>query len=158
MKTIESSCTTKEWKARQEAYHAMTADEDRPDDLNKHEIIDIPRHELAFDVLYHFKELPPEFRYPSKSYVVAIVYARLLSEFFGYSPYCYLEDPDLLFGSDPHFKTYSEDKELYDKVIDFIGWKFDLNQGTPIHIVPYFYKEFLITEKEIEGWNAIYNK
>ena len=141
-----------EWKARQNAYHVMTANDDRPDDLNKHEIMEIQRWELGHDVVYHFQELPPEFRYPSKSYVVAIVYARLLEEFFGGDKMEYLNDPDLLFGSDPHYKTYAEDPELYDRVLDTITWKFDLNQGTPAHVVPYFMEEFMITESEKGAW------
>lgn len=143
-----------EWKARQGAYHVLTAGDDRPDDLEKHEIIEIKRHELAFDIVHHFKELPKEFRYPSKSYVVAIVYARLLEEFFGGDKMDYLNDPELLFGSDPYFKTYSEDMECYDKILSTISWEFDVNQGTPAHIVPYFMDEFMITEWEKEQWQC----
>lgn len=158
MRTIKNSCTTEEWKARQEAYHAMTADDDRLDDLSKHEIIKIERHELAFDIIYHFKALPTEFRYPSKSYLVAMVYARLISEFFGGEKLDHLNDVDLLFDSDPCFKTYDEDQECYNKIIEVIGWDFDLNQGTCAHVVPYFMEEFLITKEEKERWNATYNK
>ena len=151
MKTTESSSTT-EWKARQQAYHVMSADNDRPDELSKHEIIKIGRHELAFDVIHHFKVLPKEFRYPSKSYVVAIVYARLLEEFFGGDRYDYLRDEDLLFGSDPYFKTYSDDDECYRKVLDNVTWEFDIHHGTPAHILPYFFEEFLITSVERKDW------
>lgn len=145
------------WKARQNAFYAMNDEEDFDDDLKKHDVIEIERHELAFDIIHHFKELPPQFRYPSKSYVVAMVYARLLSEYFGGDKMSYLDDPELLFDNDPYFVPYSEDKECYDKIIETIGWEFDLNQGTPAHVVPYFIQEFLITKDEQEKWHGAYS-
>lgn len=117
-----------------------------PDDLNKHQVSIVPREELLSNILHHFNVLPDEFLYPSKSYVVAIVYARLLVEHFGGDFFKYLDDPDLLYNNDPYFVTYKEDKELYDSIISNVGLLFSLEVGTPAHIVPYFEKEFLIEE------------
>ena len=50
--------------------------------------------------------------------MVAIVYATLISKYFGLDYYENLSDSELLFGNDPYFVPYSEDsKSLYDEVL-----------------------------------------
>ena len=134
------------WKSRQKAYHLINPIEDMPDNLIKHDVLNISDDKLLDDILMHFSILPNEFRYPSKSYVVAMVYAKLLTKYFGGEFYDYLNDKDLLFNSDPYFVTYENDKKLYDDIISIVGVDFDLSIGTPAHVIPYFEKEFLIKE------------
>ena len=63
---------------------------------------------------------------PSKSRVVAIIYATMISRDYGLDFMEVLNDPRLLEG-DPFFATYDEDKFGYDLIIselgDFDVWK-----------------------------------
>ena len=88
--------------------------------------------------------------YPSKSYMVAICYARWLSEEFGNNPIDYLNDIDLLFGNDPYFVTYDEDTITYDQILGYIGgWQFNETKGYVHDVKSYFLKEFMIDSPSI---------
>ena len=79
--------------------------------------------------------------------MVGICYARWLSEMFGGSPIDYLEDPDLLYGNDPYYVTYSTDPETYHQVLNGIGgWQFDNNLGVVPQVKHYFDLEFGLKE------------
>lgn len=82
--------------------------------------------------------------YPAKSYYVAIIYAYLLSEYFGQDFYEMLNRQDLLNYDDKHFITYLNDKQTYDIILKEIYNKLstlDISDTST-----YFYKEFLIKE------------
>ncbi len=134
------------WKSRQKAYHLMNPIESMKDDLSKRTYQMVEDDHLLENILLHFRVHPDEFYYPSKSYVVAIVYARLLVDHFNVDFYEVLNDEELLFNNDPYFTPYLSDKGLYDSILDSVGMNFDLTVGAPAHIAPYFYEEFLIKE------------
>lgn len=81
--------------------------------------------------------------YPAKSYYVAIIYAFLLQEYFGENFYQMLNNKNLLNNDDKYFKSYSEDKLTYDKIISQV-FPLDLNKIKDTS--NYFFKEFLITK------------
>jgi hypothetical protein len=83
--------------------------------------------------------------YPAKSYVVALVFARLLVLHFEESFYDVLDDPELLYGSDPHFLPYSDDPDTYDKILTFIGGPENIPLEGPLiaHTVKYIHDECL---------------
>lgn len=130
-----------EWKVRQEIYHRLHNEFD--DDLNtKH--IELSK-DIVKDALRYFSETNIGWVYPSKSYMVAICYARWLSEEFGGNPIDYLNDIDLLFGNDPYFVTYDEDPVTYNQILGYIGgWQFDENVGYVADVKKYFVEEFMI--------------
>ena len=65
--------------------------------------------------------------YPGKSYAVALVYADFLTSRYSGSLKDYLNDPELLFNQDKHYKTYAEDPGTYDELFEYIeqtkDWK-----------------------------------
>lgn len=130
-----------EWKVRQEIYHRLHNEFD--DDLNtKH--IELSK-DVVKDALRYFYERDIGWIYPSKSYMVAICYARWLSEEFGGNPIDYLNDIDLLYGNDPYFVTYDEDPAVYNKILGYIGgWQFNENIGYVDDVKKYFVEEFMI--------------
>jgi hypothetical protein len=130
-----------DWKIRQELYHRLNTVHD--DDLNDKniEITD----NVVTDAVRYFTEKDIGWIYPSKSYMVAICYARWLSEEFGGNPINYLNDIDLLFGNDPYFLTYDEDTVTYNQILDCIGgWQFDQTIGYVMDVKKYFIEEFMI--------------
>ena len=130
-----------DWKIRQELYHRLNTVHD--DDLNDKniEITD----NIVPDAVRYFTEKDIGWIYPSKSYMVAICYAKWLSEEFGGNPIDYLNDIDLLFGNDPYFVIYDEDVVTYNQILDCIGgWKFDQTIGYVIDVKKYFIEEFMI--------------
>jgi hypothetical protein len=130
-----------DWKIRQELYHRLNTVHD--DDLNNKniEITD----NVVIDAVRYFTEKDIGWIYPSKSYMVAICYAKWLSEEFGGNPINYLNDIDLLFGNDPYFIIYDEDAVTYNQILDYIGgWKFDQTKGMVPDVKKYFIEEFMI--------------
>jgi hypothetical protein len=129
-----------EWKVRQEIYHRTVRD--HQDDLNKFEI-ELTENVVG-EAIDYFKSKDKGWIYPSKSYMVAICYARWLSEEFGGTPIEYLEDPELLYGNDPYFCEYSRDPKTYHEILNVIGWDFDETQGMCPDVKEYFKQEFLL--------------
>jgi hypothetical protein len=131
-----------EWKVRQEIYHRLHSEFD--DDLNtKH--IELSK-DIVKDALRYFSERDIGWIYPSKSYMVAICYARWLAKEFGGRPLQYLDDESLLFGNDPYFVTYSNDPKTYNSILNNIGWDFDETKGMVPDVRSYFIEEFMIND------------
>ena len=88
-----------------------------------------------------FFETESELVYPAKSYFVAIVYAKCLEKYFNIPFYESLDYEDLLF-DDKYFVKYSDNNDVYDKIIEKIGdiWQYKSIDKT----VEYFKKEFLL--------------
>lgn len=104
----------KEWKIRQFVYHSTT--QEYQDDLNKFDIV-YNEDNIVNDAVLHFEERVDQFLYPAKSYFVAICYAYWIQQQYGDDFYESLNDKNLLYGNDPYFKTYDEDKETYDQIL-----------------------------------------
>ena len=133
-----------EWKIRQEIYHRLKKDYD--DDLSKYEI------EFTKDIvnqsIRYFYERDIGWIYPAKSYMVAICYARWLSEEFGKDPINYLNDPELLYNNDPYFIPYDEDSNTYCRILEEIGgWNFSENLGMVPDVRQYFNEEFMLNDE-----------
>jgi hypothetical protein len=127
----------KDWKARQMAFHATSGD--FRDDLNEVDIV--ISEDIVGDAVMHFEEKVDEWIYPSKSYVVAICYAKWLEQDFDEDFYEVLDDPDLLFGNDPYFVPYSEDEGTYQAILEEIH--FDEHAGMVPDIYEYYKEEML---------------
>lgn len=128
----------KEYKIRQEIYHRIHKEHD--DDLSLHDIkID---SNIVDNAVKYFTSTDLGWIYPAKSYVVAICYARWLNEYFSEDFYEALNDPDLLFGNDPYYVTYEQDKDTYNEILNKIKFDFDETQGVVPDIKEYFLKEF----------------
>ena len=126
-----------EWKIKQEIYHRLNTNYD--DDLNTKNV------EMSDDIITnairYFKDKDIGFVYPAKSYMVAICYAKWLSEDYGGGYYNYLDDEDLLYKNDPYFVPYSEDKRTYDLILDHITWDFNEQDGLVPDVRKYYIEE-----------------
>lgn len=130
-----------DWKARQEIYHRINTE--HSDDLKNFDI-EITETVVA-DAVRYFTSTNVGWIYPSKSYMVAICYARWLSKDFGGRPLEYLSDPDLLHGNDPYYVTYSEDPLTYHQILQKIGgWDFNELLGIVPDVKEYYIKEFML--------------
>jgi hypothetical protein len=130
-----------DWKIKQEIYHRLKNHHD--DDLSLH-TIEI-NEDIVGSAIRYFLENTQGWVYPAKSYVVAICYARWISEDYNEDLYDLLNDPELLYGNDPYFVTYSSDPETYDSIIKEVGgWSFDETKGIIPDVRKYFEEEFMI--------------
>lgn len=130
----------KEWKIKQEIFHRLNTEYE--DDLSKFEIT--MSENIVDNAVKYFKEKDIGWIYPAKSYMVGICYSKWLVEYFGGEFFEYLNDEDLLYGNDPFFKTYSQDKETYDEILKQINFlAFDENEGIVSDVKKYFVEEFL---------------
>lgn len=130
-----------EWKVRQELYHRLH--KNYIDDLRDVEIT--ITQNIVEDAVDYFFNSNKGWIYPSKSYMVAICYAKWLSEQFGGLPEDYLNDETLLYNNDPFFIEYSRDPETYHKILQRInGWNFNASLGMVPDVKKYFVEEFQI--------------
>jgi hypothetical protein len=128
----------KDWKVKQEIFHRLNNKYE--DDLNDKDI------ELNADIVEnavkYFTTTELGWVYPAKSYVVGICYAKWISELYSENFYDLLNDEDLLYGNDPYFIPYNQNKKDYDTIIKIVGLNFDENIGIIPDIKEYFIKEF----------------
>ena len=128
----------KDWKVKQEIFHRLNNKYE--DDLNDKDI------ELNADIVEnavkYFTTTELGWVYPAKSYVVGICYAKWISELYSENFYELLNDEDLLYGNDPYFIPYNQNKKDYDTIIKIVGLNFDENIGIIPDIKEYFIKEF----------------
>lgn len=129
-----------DWKIRQEIYHRLN--KEHSDDLSTKDVV--ISDDIAGNALRYFKERDIGWIYPAKSYMVAICYARWLSEEFGGRAVEYLDDEDLLYGNDPYFIEYSRDPKTYHQILNVIGWDFNINDGMVPDVRQYFEEEFML--------------
>ena len=125
-------------KVKQEIFHRLNNKYE--DDLNDKDI------ELNADIVEnavkYFTTTELGWVYPAKSYVVGICYAKWISELYSENFYEILNDEDLLYGNDPYFIPYNQNKKDYDAIIKIVGLNFDENIGIIPDIKEYFIKEF----------------
>jgi hypothetical protein len=128
-----------EWKILQEIYHRLNVN--FTDDASNFDI-EI-NDDIINNAVKYFKQRDIGYIWPAKSYMVGICYAKWLSKEFGGNPLDYLSDPELLYNNDPYFKSYDDDSDTYNKILDKIGsWDFDESAGVVPDVRQYFIKEF----------------
>lgn len=132
-----------EWKVNQEIYHRLHKNHD--DDLNQVDLQTVEGNDIINWAVKYFTE-DPGWVYPSKSYVVAICYAKWLTKDFAEDFFTVLNDPDLLYNNDPTFIPYQESKEIYDSIIEQVGLGFDETQGVIPDIKKYYRLECLLED------------
>lgn len=129
-----------EWKIKQEIFHRLNKKYE--DDICNFNIV--ISENVVDDAVKYFKEKDIGWIYPAKSYMVAICYSKWLNKHFGGDFFEYLNDANLLYGNDPFFKPYSEDKKTYDEILKKINFlSFDENEGIVLDVKKYFIEEFL---------------
>lgn len=126
------------WRARRKLSYLMHEFDDF--DL-PYEIVEESDKELVSRILRFFYE-GSEFIYPAKSYFVAIVYAKMLEQYFNISFYEALNQDDLLV-DDRFYCPYRFRKEIYDEVLQELPKDFLTLESTK-KTITYFKEEFLI--------------
>lgn len=129
----------KDWKLKQEIYHRLNRD--YTDQLTKFNIV--LDQNIVDNAVKYFTTMDIGWVYPAKSYMVAICYARWISEDFDEDFYSLLDDPTLLHGNDPHFIPYNQDKKTYDRILEKVGGlQFDQSKGHCPGVREYYEEEF----------------
>ena len=128
-----------EWKVNQEIFHRLN--KELRDDLTGVEVLTSVN--VKEEALHHFHEYVEDWIYPAKSFVVAYCYAYWISVDFGEDFWDLLNDPDLLYGNDPHFVTVDQDEEgVYDFLFDNVDWPIPMTGMVP-DIREYYEEECL---------------
>lgn len=132
----------KDYKLRQRMYHHLEPIDDYIDD-KPFVVVDVPGAELIEQIISYFQRPSKQLIYPAKSYAVAIIYARLLNQYFSVPILKALDDPDLFLGNDKFFVPYNRAKFIYDVVLER---NLSINTNLPQvrTTVDYFMKEFYL--------------
>ena len=129
----------KDWRIVQELFHRLNPHPEG--DRSTIEIIE--DEEIVENTIRHFHEYVPHFIYPAKSYFVAILYAKWISEDFDEDFYELLNDEMLLAGNDPFFVRYSKSKYVYDSILQKISINMiDESKGMIPDVRQYYEQEF----------------
>lgn len=145
-----------DWKVRQEIYHRLNTehpDQYGQDDIQMMQFTDVATITATVS-RYMAGWIPEKVIYPAKSYFVAIVYARLLRDYFDVNPLRVLNDPDLLHNNDPYFVPYEKDITIYDAILNVYTWDFDITKGEIPDVANYFYQEFQISPNCVKGLSS----
>jgi hypothetical protein len=140
----------KDWHIRHKIFHQVFQGTDMGDDLSKEVIIEEYQKEKIIQRALEYPSIQTkELYYPGKSYAVAIIFAKLLEIHFSENFYTALNDSLLLYGNDPYFKPYSEDKKTYDRIIELFPFNIIIDDSIEcsdnfLKTHTYFLKEFLI--------------
>lgn len=107
---------TKQWKVYQKIYQRLNKD-----NKEKGHVLVLYNENILQGVKDYLLCKDSVVIYPAKAYVVAIIYARLINEIYGDDFYSLLNDPMLLMGQTPHFKTFQEDPVTYREILDYLA-------------------------------------
>lgn len=112
-----------EHKYRQQVFYQLHGHESFPDE---HKNFDISIHEdtIVEDAVAYLRLGQSHTRFPGAARAVAIATADFLNHNFGVDFYEALNDPTLMNGNDPYFKTYDQDKGIYDAIIAWLPRKY----------------------------------
>jgi hypothetical protein len=129
-----------EWKTYREMYNRVMANR-HTDIIEDTELVVEDNVNVPAAMKYLQEQSFPLIQ-PSKSRVVAIVYAKLLSIMYDGDFYKVLDDPELL-TDDCHFVPYSQDKEGYDLLLANLPNvnKWETMGGWVLRTMKYFWME-----------------
>lgn len=100
------------------------------------------KRSIINQVIYMWSNEVNKCIFPSKLYLAAIVYAKVLSDWAGLDFYDILSDRNLL-ENDKDWKSYLEDKDTYDQILSSINLDTIYSlEGMPKYSVEYCKKEF----------------
>lgn len=139
----------KEYKIRQDLYHKTCKAFNDTFEINNTNCVQLENYtqnELIESIVKYLTVPENKLIYPSKSYAVALIYAKLIELHFGESFYEALSDPELLYKNDPYFTPYNvESKVVYDAVIQQVPIVLQRNIPQIQATIEYFNKEFLLS-------------
>lgn len=138
-----------EYKLYQRLYQDLV--KDHSDDFSKMDWVTSP--ELVDNALSYFRKAEFPIIYPAKSYAVAIIYAKMIEQYYGIALRDSLNDTDLFLGHDEFFVPYNQDPETYEAILERLKGIPDwLQSGWAPKTVEYFYLE--CTAEGLESING----
>lgn len=107
----------KHYEYRRTTFYSLRGHETFEDDHKNFPIINAPETTVADAVIYLI-DGTSYLRFPGAARAVAIATADLIARRFNEDFYVVLDDPQLMHGNDPYFRRYSEEKEIYDAILE----------------------------------------
>lgn len=104
----------KEYQMYQQLYNSMVTEHS---DAFDESVEIVEAEEIVDNAMVYFTQATFPLIYPAKSYGVAIVYATLIEQLYGYPLRETLNDPELFCGQDPYFVPYAENPEAYEAIL-----------------------------------------
>ena len=144
MGSVRNGDIMKKYMYRRKMFYSLQESFDYPDEHKNFEIIDSPN--VVEDAVTYLLDGSSYLRFPGAARAVAIAAAELISKEFGENFFEILNDPDLMHGNDPYFKTYEEDKETYHEILQrlpAINWDSERMQITRNLLL----EEYMLDEK-----------
>jgi len=147
-----------EWYFRRKTFYALNGSNFSDSvEENKDNLTVIERwnpEDIVNDALNYAIIHTDEMYYPGKSYMIAIQYAAWIQDHFGGELVDLLDSPFLL-PDDPYFVRYSESKEIYDKILNFVdkyGQGVNIPENLPYlqKTYEYFLQEFMLDESGLK--------
>lgn len=138
-------------KILQDIYYSLHAPREFDDEIG---VLDyqINDQQIVHHCLQQWYENDASLVFPSKSYNVAVIYARLLEHYFKCPAKEYLLDPLLLHGKDQFYQPYLEYPELYDQLLELMTYEAIMASENPSvkKTIGYFNQEFLVGSCEFK--------
>lgn len=135
-----------EWQPRQALYHSFMQIKDDLSGIPHVVKREFDRGEIVLDVLnYLYKEVQVV-SFPSKTYAVALIYAKLLETHFGVPFFEALSDSSMLYGNMRDYEPYPDKLGIYNAVLAVANLD-DVLRSPPSQVratVGYFHDEFFI--------------
>lgn len=107
----------KEYVYRRTTFYSLRGHEAFPDEHKNFPIIQRPEH-VVDDAVVYLSDGTSYLHFPGAARAVAIATADFIARHFGEDFFEVLDDPMLMHGNDPYFKTYREDRATYDAILE----------------------------------------
>jgi hypothetical protein len=106
----------KEYEYRRTTFYSLRGHESFEDDHSNFPIIQTPETTIEDAVIY-LTDGTSYLRFPGAARAVAIATADFIARNFNEDFYEVLNDPNLMHKNDPYFRTYEEEKSVYDEIL-----------------------------------------
>ncbi|WPU65630.1 hypothetical protein [Peredibacter starrii] len=109
----------KEFEYRRTVFYQMHGHESFEDE---HKNFDYGIHESSVvkDAVTYLLDGSSYLKFPGAARAVAIAVADFIAREFNEDFFSVLNNPELMHGNDPFFKTYQEDKSTYDEILKLV--------------------------------------
>jgi hypothetical protein len=110
----------KEYEYRRTNFYTLQSSFNFEDEHKNFDII-IDEENVVEDAVKYLLDGSTYLKFPGAARAVAYAAADLIAQEFGENFFEVLNDPNLMHGNDPYFKTYEEDKEVYNEIVQRIS-------------------------------------
>ena len=111
------------YEYRRTVFYQLNGHLDFPDNHKNFDIV-IDNDMIVEDAVSYLRMGQNHTKFPGAARAVALATADFLNREFGVDFYSALNDKNLMHGNDPYFKTYDEDKLIYDAILEWCPRKY----------------------------------